>query len=500
MDSLATKDEQPRVTYLRRIIVAVTVLFVASIGLPLWFTTTTIYRAELPINEINSLTENLQNKLNFNIPVYLEYEGTAEEISSAQLALNGKLYDTYPELRNFWSLDLKSATGQDVDVSKDYLVKLNPSGEGSTTFSISPFGKDSTLQYAPGTLDQYLPHLLVDELFKQEIESFTSIIRNEKNKEETVALPYSANYNIVFSLFTESGHPIDWEIGKVSKLFQPVFQQLNHYTNFSISSQVQYYSKLTQAPQLDAEGKKYEIKQDELNTFINFGDWNLISHETNPTINFIIYFSESNYNSIPLKIENSQQNSFLVPQWGGVYIFNKDRPVLSGHGPTHITESDLVPIMETFVSQLFQLIGMPLKPKSPIIRIDSLSRISTFKNLKQSLENLMSLIKLTELLNEISIPELTKESVMTTLDNIEQAIERVSSEKDFKNSVEYSARSVEFSDKAFFEKEMVQQAYFPQEHKLAVFLPLLGPICSILFLGSLKTFSEIKSDKKKKKE
>ncbi|KAJ2980745.1 hypothetical protein NQ176_g2451 [Zarea fungicola] len=38
-------------------------------------------------------------------------------------------------------------------------------------------------------------------------------------------------------------------------------------------------------------------------------------------------------------------------------------------------------------------------------------------------------------------------------------------------------------ERAFFEKSMVGQLYFPDEHKIAVYLPLLGPISVPLIMG-----------------
>lgn len=500
-DSLITKAEQPRITFLRRITVGVLLIFVVSLGLPLYFTTTTIYRAELPIEEISEFASGLQEKLHFNIPVYLDLGLGTEQINGLQNSFNSKLYQEYPELQNFWSLDFAKYQG-DIDSAVDYIVRgpqlqQQQQGEADQKYLVSLYSKETTL-YTKYNQDE-LVSILLEGIFHEEITSFVKLIRNNSHEDGThaVALPYSSNYNVVFSLFSESGQPIDWEISKVSKLFKPIFQKLNHIANFTISSQIQYYSSLTIQPTFNQEKSVYEIQQDDLSTFINFGDWNLITHEITPTINFIVYFGESNYRGKKLKIAQSKTNSFLVPQWGGVYVFNKDKPILKDH-TTKIVEAELMPVMETFVLQLLQLIGMPSAPKSLAVRIDSLSRLTTFKNLRQSLENLMSLVKLTEALNEISIPELTKESVETTLTSIKDSITQVNDFGDFELSVKHSSTSVEYSNRAFFEKEMVQQAYFPQEHKLAVFLPLIGPILSILLLGVIKTVKDIKGDKKKR--
>lgn len=44
----------------------------------------------------------------------------------------------------------------------------------------------------------------------------------------------------------------------------------------------------------------------------------------------------------------------------------------------------------------------------------------------------------------------------------------------------------EAAERAFFEKSMVGQVYFPDEHKVAVYLPLLGPVGVPLVMGVVK--------------
>lgn len=55
-----------------------------------------------------------------------------------------------------------------------------------------------------------------------------------------------------------------------------------------------------------------------------------------------------------------------------------------------------------------------------------------------------------------------------------------------------SARVAETeAERSFFEKSMVGQVYFPDEHKVAVYLPLLGPIGVPLVVGLLKEVKRI---------
>ena len=244
---------------------------------------------------------------------------------------------------------------------------------------------------------------------------------------------------------------------------------------------------------------KYIIAEDDLSTFINYGDWNINNYDVHPTINFLIYFPTCNYENKRLLVQNSVTNSFLVPQWGGVHIFNKNFPILRREDPITITESELAPVFEIFTVQLLRLLGAPEKPHAPVINIDVLTRLTTLQNLKRSLENLKSLVKVTDSLSEISIPDQTKHYVAECITEIERAIENANANLN-KIAVEASTRALLLSDSAFFDKEMVQQAYFPSEHKLAVFLPLLGPVASIIFLSLVRLFKDWKQQRKTNKK
>lgn len=485
--------EVEAVSKARRSIVLVILGIFLTIGTTIFFYTTTISRAELPIDQVHQFGEELKLTVEFVIPVYLNVpEPLKEKFLNVETPINQELSRRYPNLHQFWSIELRHGTSNPII---DYVVNFQITDEDESTV-ISSTTKEINLKVTSKTIQEnsivdLMIHALLDELFLEELESFSKIVDNQL-QDSNIILPYSSNYNVVLSLFTESGNNIEWEIEDSMKSFDSIFKQLKHFSNFSISSQIQYYSNLADDLFYEQDGKSI-IKEADLSTFINFGDWNLFTHDINPTINLIIYFPKYNYNNIPSVIENSQTNSFLVPQWGGVYIMNKNA---AKQTDIILKKSELLPILDIFASQLFQLIGMPHKPKSVLMRIDHLSRTSLFKNLRQALDNLNSLIKLTESLNEISIPENTKNHVESSLKYINSTIISIK-DQDFFKAMELSAHALQDSNLAFFEKEMVQQAYFPSEHKLAVFLPLLGPVCTVCFLGLIKYLRERKQIKQK---
>lgn len=495
------------VTITRRAIAFFVALVILGLGVPWWWSTTLIYRADLPVDKISYFAENLESLIKYEIPVYLDIPNSLDGFTKdAETALHSVLYDKYPDLENIWSIKfLRGAEG--INDEENYIVRFeyvaSPAEEDQQEWPVeafysNPFNKEIKLFITDAVVkakkvDEFLAKVLIDNIFGEELKRTSKTLMNEP-AESNIALPFSSNYKIVLTFLVENGKPVSWEIKNAVKLLETVTEKLQYFTSFTITSQIHYYSKLTFAPTFDVEKQSYVIKESDLSTFINLGDWNLVNHDIAPNIFFVIYFAASNYYGIPLSIENSDTNSFIVPQWGGAHILNKSPE----NDEIHVTEEELIPILETFTSQLFNLLGMPKDPKSPLIKVDILSRITILKNLKRSLENLKALIILTESLNEISIPESTRSYVVECLENLEASIE-YSRKGRFDISMKYSSLSLEYSERAFFEKEIVQQAYFPSEHKMAVLLPLLGPVLSITTVGIMKTIKSMIAEYKQPK-
>lgn len=508
-----TTVESPLSKRTRKSIIWVVFIFLVTLGVPMFLYTTQIHRAELPVEAVQIRAATFRTTAQMRVPVFLDIPNSHEFfVEAAQEILDRTVSERYG-LSEVWGIQLNRVAGRIIDPLVDYVVRIeyikDPVDDDAEkpieAYKISPHSKDITMFITEGAVsakkvDEFLSIILLNVVFKDELEAIAGLFNNSKDTmQPDIVFPYSSTYNVVFNLFVENGKMVNWEIEHAVKSLEPVFEALKHIASFKISTQTQYYTKLHKSPSYDNDRRANIIAANDLSTFINYGDWNLITHDIYPSINFLVYFPEGNYKKTPLLVEDSQTNSFLVPQWGGVYIYNSPMPILQG-ATAKLSKSDLAPICEIFTSQLFELLGVPKNPKSPRIRIDSLHRIMTLKNLKRSLDNLTSLIKLSDSLSEISIPESTNSHVVDALRYYDESVNSLKNESDFSNSVEFSARSVESSDKAFFEKEMVQQAYFPSEHKLAVFLPLLGPLSSIVILGLLRSLKQDKKEQLKEKK
>ncbi len=169
--------------------------------------------------------------------------------------------------------------------------------------------------------------------------------------------------------------------------------------------------------------------------------------------------------------------SWLIPQWGGVVIQSDI--------------SDLRPAMLIFSNQLISLLGAPETGSLPL-RLMTLVRVRSAGLLLKASGTMGSLARLTLALPSISIPRSVADGVYTTIEHLRKACDGLGG----KEGLENARIAEEAAEKAFFEKSMVGQVYFPDEHKLAVYMPLLGPVGVPLVMGVLK---EVKAWRKRRR-
>jgi phosphatidylinositol glycan class S len=146
--------------------------------------------------------------------------------------------------------------------------------------------------------------------------------------------------------------------------------------------------------------------------------------------------------------------------------------------------------MLTFSTQLLALLGAPSSGSLPL-RLSTLIRVRSAGLLLKASSTLGSLARLTLALPSISIPHSVLEGVETTMSHLELACRGLGG----KEGLENARIAEEAAEKAFFEKSMVGQVYFPDEHKIAVYLPLLGPVAVPLVMGVVK---EVKAWRKRR--
>lgn len=459
------------------------VLIALTVGVPLWIFTTSVHRSIIPDVNLDSFGGGFP----YNIPVYLidVPEPLAGLVDDTQIELDAmKPHIDNVDLHVNLYLDSKTTELDITNEDQRYKVQLILSDFEMETYAIST-GPDRLIKIfitenviANDQVPNFIANILIDHVFKAELDALKSPVK------DVVKIDYNHKIIISLDLLRGGGSSLSWDLNSkaLKKFFAFVkLLQFNGFADFQIETQEDWYENRVITPNEVQEADSGVTIIENTSTFIDYSGWGLDQNVgTEPVINFVIYVPDDE----TIQIENSHSNSFIVPQWGGIVIENGNSGVIS--------EERMEVIMDIFASQLFQLIGGWKSSKSLYYRIDELIRLQTFNNVIHSIENIQSLLKLTQQLETIPIPEETVDEINEAIEFINKSISN-RGEQWWIDSNRFSSMALKLSDKAFFQKDMLQQAYFPDEHKTAVYSPLLGPFGTIMFMGFVRLYKEFKS-------
>lgn len=257
-------------------------------------------------------------------------------------------------------------------------------------------------------------------------------------------------------------------------------------SNFTVDTQVQLHATLSpsvHAPEYDADNHVWTLREEDLSAFVNAAEWPLSpSIGAGPTLNFALYVP--GHETSPLVVKGNYASSWLVPQWGGVVILNPGDPNTTS-SVSMLSKEAIRPALLTFSHQLLALLGAPQTPPSLPLQLQTLTRVRAASLLLSASSTMGSLANLTVALPSIAIPETVSSAVDTTLNHLRHTCNAMKEGK-FKEALENARIAEAEAERGFFEKSMVGQVYFPDEHKVAVYLPLLGPIGVPLIMSALK--------------
>ena len=313
-----------------------------------------------------------------------------------------------------------------------------------------------------------------------------SELAEEKATRVTNSFNHAPIYHLTFSLFTPEYKPSAWEVEQaLQEHIYPLLDSFAAISKFTVDSQIQLYAKfspLMKTPEYDQSRKAWTLRTEDLSGFVNAAEWPLSpSIDKGPTINFVLYVpSES---QTPLVLQENGGNSWLIPQWGGVFIHNpseKSHPVL-----TSLDKESLKPAMLKFAQQLFSFLGLPESSDPLSLRLSSMSKLRIASLLVSASSTLGALARLTESRPSIAIPDSVAKSVDETILQLQSSYSYLQ-DGNHEQALESARIAESEAEKAFFDPSMVGQVYFPEEHKVAVYLPLLGPMAVPLFMAAFK--------------
>ncbi|KAL3421928.1 phosphatidylinositol-glycan biosynthesis class S protein [Phlyctema vagabunda] len=491
--------EKAETTRLRTYVILSFWAIIIFLGLPVWWRTTTIYRADLPLDEMMQWDTGIACRPVF--PLRISIDAPSLNHHEAQHLLRTTQH-ALDDLNDFSAhhlrLQLSSPVNASAPVGGNFLgpgarddvaliIRVVPGPEQQA--ELQPYSPILDIFYTPNQISSssssssplatYIAGIL-RTLFAEEQAMISYLLstssappeRSPKALDADVAqalakwtsrsMRYAPTYHLTFSLFTLGPSPAAWDIeAALQEHMNPLLDSFSSISNFTIDTQVQLYA----TPGVSGSS----LKKEDLSAFINAAEWPLSpSIGGAPTINFILYVGD-------MEVEGGGK-SWLIPQWGGVVI------------QSNIT--DLRPAMLIFSNHLLALLGAPESGSLPL-RLMTLIRVRSAGLLLKASGTLGSLARLTQALPSISIPQSVAEGVYMTIVHLRRACDGLGGPEGLENA----RIAEEAAEKAFFEKSMVGQVYFPDEHKVAVYLPLLGPIGVPLIMGVLK---EVKAWKKRR--
>ncbi|CAO2657569.1 Nn.00g036950.m01.CDS01 [Neocucurbitaria sp. VM-36] len=518
--------------WLRRLAIISFWAVVVFLGLPVWLKTTAIYRAELPLQEMTDWAEGKVCKPVFPLRIAVEAPTLPSDVHhllrTTQHALDDLnefsahhlrlLLADSPPLSNSSQQIVSDGTSIRSDDNDTVLaVRLIPVETGATPRShLQPYAPTLDVYYSPNQmtpqsstgsslatfLAQELHNLFTEEqaqlrhLFSSTPGAHNTNAKNlspetsaELERQSTRALRYAPTYHLTFSLFSPTHAPSAWDIEAALRTYlTPMLKSFSAISNFTVDTQVQLYATFSPSirqPEYDEDLKAWTLRKEDLSGFINAAEWPLSpSIGEGPTVNFILYVPDQAQS--PLLVKENAGSSWLIPQWGGVHILN-----LQGESgtPSALTVEAMAPAMHTFSNQLVSLFGLPQKPASLPLRISTLERVRAATLIYSASSTLGALAQVYRKLPSIPVPDNVAQSARRTIAHLQQACDFLRDGR-FQSALEHARAAQVEAEKAFFERSMVGQVYFPDEHKVAVYLPLLGPVAVPLVMAALK---ELKS-------
>ncbi|TPX66073.1 hypothetical protein SpCBS45565_g04715 [Spizellomyces sp. 'palustris'] len=556
--------------------VLVSILIVFLLAAPIWWRTTEVYRAPLPVEDIRAWKEDkaFHRTLTLNVDVAFY-----DHIGDGSIPTAGKLVEISEKLENdlnelygttekgravrrgeveesvpsevFADVKLGFRISGELDLSctdvaakgdswssslnghyKVHVACTRPEAGKQTDIYVS--SKRAVFVEIPGqcTDDVRVSHTLLSVIGGLFADEQTNYLKMTEQKGEAAntdwesmrTMKYASKYQVTFSLLNADPSKVlvNWDIQEAVKAYiLPFFSQLSELSEFAIDSQVQNYAALPiQSQLMEKDGRTVHVLRPEaLPHFINSAEWNLASVVSSaPPLNFVLYIppqSQSPLFVVTFKNDVLETNAFLIPRWGGVVISNAEEI-----GVRHFSLDDLHPIMEVYVAQLRDLLGVKhirirnvetLLPNAQVTyetapdagitlwELDQLVRRRTVQNIVDAVTTLNSLATLITNLESMVVLDDIQSQVLYALDALRQA--RLALEaNDFSLASQYAREAFVSSEAAFFDPTMVSMLYFPDEHKYAVYMPLFVPISVPVLIAVIREINGWKNRKKRIKQ
>lgn len=518
---------------LRKKVTLSIVLLYIFVGLPVWYHLTKVDQYDIrPL--LQQQKPNIEylfsgdtfTDIDLKIPIFLNTSATEfkfpDLLPSVQKEID-TLTKTYKEEYGGIGLNLEiNELGDGNNTNDNFVVQLEYTDHVGN--SISLYEKlELTVQYDDKIVfDNGLPYIIaisiVNNFFYKKNEEFLANELDRTLKFMDNYVEYKPKTILNFNLVVNDNILSDWDInylnnGLYDELINPFVKLFNNVYDFKIESNI-FYNEDLNLSELDGDIADVQAKLDytRLSDNINF-----INKDMENVINFALVLTD--------KPKENTISSYNIPEWGSIFIYNdKIEDLVNENNLLYVNEELLEPLVYSFLQKAFERLTSSKDSSKVMDDINSfiikgiLSNIDrTNKNIKAIYDMVYTLPVYTdESLNELipeelqpyvgefmsrvfpslSIPKKIYEQLKEIVEKRDLLINELeyNSNFDFKKYLKESFEVYDLSEKTFFDHEMVMGGFKSIKHIIAVYLPLLGPMCSIAIGGFIKLVKKPKQD------
>ncbi|XP_076812347.1 GPI-anchor transamidase component PIGS-like [Clavelina lepadiformis] len=510
-----------------------------GVGVPVWWKTTNVYRADLPYHEIsklhgerqmtvqifvdvinentpvncNTFTKNLNHLLNENgnqTSVGVVYKVTChDERETAKVNKVNHIYIIF--------------TNND---ERGYGLRLTTKREVICSISDEKSGDSEVLELVQSTLTSLIRDVMVRESILKELVSNIHQERKDFSHDQEMMKMIQGNlkFDILFSLLCPEPNEqvAEWNIEEADDLYlKAMLEKVEPVFDFNVGSQTLYYTLIPYAPKVKKDNSNnveyHYLTHNQLSLVINPIEGRLGSQvSADPTLNFVVYVTEKKFQ--PLYIQKndknlSQSNTFLIPRWGALMFYNMNDTFNVEGNSYKKGIVDTNTIMKPFLNHLRALMGIQ-NPKPHLSKLnvmlhqlnydgiadwelDYLIRLRTLERIASATHTLNSLYDLLSKISNIVINDNIAEEVYKATETAAKA-KALLATGDLSEALNISKISFKSSETAFFDPTLLELLYFPEDQKFAIYVPLFLPISLPVFVSLVYTIRRLKNAKKSK--
>ncbi|GLV36958.1 Phosphatidylinositol glycan anchor biosynthesis class S [Carabus blaptoides fortunei] len=460
------------------------VIVLIGFGIPIWWHTTRVYRASLPLEEMLQMTSMPAPPMT----VYIHATSRAQVLSHEIQSVLGSTvivssYDRTVHLpASLQARDVEQAARR-LQVDTGTLLFVEWPAAGNSIVSTS-----QRVVYFSSEVSGYQLAMLVEKWPGVELKTALADPKLTVLDTDTLrAYPATPKYDVLLTVVNpEPQHlKVDWDIVTASSDYlKPYLHSLSHVANFTLKSQWLYFVELGVNPR--QVGDHWALAEQLLPHIITPLEKKLSSHVSkNPCINLVVYIPPCRMAPVHIYTKTGVKSSdtidaFVSPRWGAVLITNPTCP-----NATFVPDSQRV--MSVLVTQLSQLLGVPdIKSTTSgdvvqtgrlpaLWQADYLLRQHTLEYLDAAKLTLRSLAQLLSEISNIVINDEVADSVHQAVANT-AAAEHWLQDGQVLEAFGAAQRAAMAAESAFTDPSLLALLYFPDDQKYAVYIPLFLPI------------------------